>query len=334
MKANKEKILIAIILLIQTIIFIIAGISKSYIHMDEAFSMGLTNYPEINIRNNEDFYNKWHDKDYYKDYLVINEDEKNDFLPVYENQKNDVHPPLYYLLLRIAMGFHIDEFSKWSGIIINIIIYIFITLFMYLIIQKLLEGKTRYKEKSAILASISSLTIASINNAMYIRMYALSTLNIAITTYLHLKLLDSKESNKKLLVAIGISALAGSLTHYYYLFYLAMLFIMFTVKYLKEEQYKEFGKYFLTMVISGIISIIIFPFSIKHMFFGYRGQGAMSSLLNISESIKSIGIYLWNLNLYAFNNILFLIIIAMLIICIYKKRKNIKAEKNIVLSFL
>ena len=72
MKANKEKILIAIILLIQTIIFIIAGISKSYIHMDEAFSMGLTNYPEINIRNNEDFYNKWHDKDYYKDYLVIN----------------------------------------------------------------------------------------------------------------------------------------------------------------------------------------------------------------------------------------------------------------------
>ncbi len=49
MKANKEKILIAIILLIQTIIFIIAGISKSYIHMDEAFSMGLTNYPEINI---------------------------------------------------------------------------------------------------------------------------------------------------------------------------------------------------------------------------------------------------------------------------------------------
>ncbi|MCX4303154.1 MAG: hypothetical protein OSJ66_03985 [Clostridia bacterium] len=336
MKANKEKILIAIILLIQTIIFIIAGISKSYIHMDEAFSMGLTNYPEINIRNNEDFYNKWHDKDYYKDYLVINEDEKNDFLPVYENQKNDVHPPLYYLLLRIAMGFHIDEFSKWSGIIINIIIYIFITLFMYLIIQKLLEGKTRYKEKSAILASISSLTIASINNAMYIRMYALSTLNIAITTYLHLKLLDSKESNKKLLVAIGISALAGSLTHYYYLFYLAMLFIMFTVKYLKEEQYKEFGKYFLTMVISGIISIIIFPFSIKHMFFGYRGQGAMSSLLNISESIKSIGIYLWNLNLYAFNNILFLIIIAMLIICIYKKRKNIKLieQKNKYINYL
>lgn len=237
--SRNEKILVAIILLVQTIVFIIAGISKSYIHMDEAFSMGLTNYPEINIRNNEDFYSKWHDKEYYKDYLVINEDEKNDFLPVYENQKNDVHPPLYYLLLRIGMGFHIDEFSKWSGIIINIIIYIFITVFMYLIIKKLLGGKSRYKEKSAVLALISSLTIASMNNVMYIRMYALSTLNIAITTYLHLKLLDSKESDKKLLLAIGISSLAGSLTHYYYLFYLAMLFIMFTVKYLKENNIKN-----------------------------------------------------------------------------------------------
>lgn len=322
--SRNEKILVAIILLVQTIVFIIAGISKSYIHMDEAFSMGLTNYPEINIRNNEDFYSKWHDKEYYKDYLVINEDEKNDFLPVYENQKNDVHPPLYYLLLRIGMGFHIGEFSKWSGIIINIIIYIFITVFMYLIIKKILDGKSRYKEKSVVLALISSLTIASMNNAMYIRMYALSTLNITLTTYLHLKLLDSKESDKKLLLAIGISALAGSLTHYYYLFYLAMLFIMFTVKYLKEKQYKEFGKYFLTMVISGITSIIIFPYSIKHMFFGYRGQGAIENLLDISGIIKSIGIYLWNLNLYAFNNLLFFILIAMFIICVYKKSKNIK----------
>ena len=70
-------------------------------------------------------------------------------------------------------------------------------------------------------------------------MYALSTLNVLITTYLHLKLLDSKESNKRLLFGIGLSALAGSLTHYYYLFYLAMLFIMFTIKYLKNKEIKK-----------------------------------------------------------------------------------------------
>ncbi len=178
---------------------------------------------------------------------------------VYENQKNDVHPPLYYLLLRIAMGFRTDSYSKWSGIILNIIIYIFITIFIYLIIKKLLEGNDKYKEKSAILALISSLTLSSINNAIYIRMYALATLNIVITTYLHLKLLDKKENSYKLLVAIGIFALVGSLTHYYYLFYLAMLFIMFVIKYVKEKNYKEMN---IVEVINNITKFSSFNISI------------------------------------------------------------------------
>ena len=60
-----------------------------------------------------------------------------DLKPVYENQKNDVHPPLYYLLLKLAMNFTKGHFSKWSGIVLNIIIYVFITIFMYFILKEL-----------------------------------------------------------------------------------------------------------------------------------------------------------------------------------------------------
>ena len=236
LKDNKKEILIiGIILIIQTIVFVVAGIKKSYIHMDEAYSLGLASYNKTDIQANEDFYNTWHNKEYYEDYLKVNENEKNNFLPVYENQKNDVHPPLYYLLLRIAMGFHIDTYSKWSGIILNVIIYAFITIFMYLIIKKILKEDKNHLEKSAILALVSSLTLASINNVIYIRMYALATLNIVATTYFHLKLLDKNEIDYKLLFAIGISALLGSLTHYYYLFYLIPLVIMFSIRYIKKK---------------------------------------------------------------------------------------------------
>lgn len=336
LKGKKEIIIIAIIITIQTIVFIIAGINKSYIHMDEAYSLGLASYNKIDIQENEDFYNTWHNKEYYEDYLVINKNEKNSFSQVYENQKNDVHPPLYYLLLRIAMGFHIDSYSKWSGIILNIIIYIFITIFMYLIIKKLLEGNDKYKEKSAILALISSLTLSSINNAIYIRMYALATLNIVITTYLHLKLLDTKENSYKLLVAIGIFALVGSLTHYYYLFYLAMLFIMFVIKYIKEKNYKELVRYIITMFLAGIISLIIFPYSIQHMFFGYRGQGVISNLTNISKFINSICQYILRIDIYVFNNVLFIILVFIFGIIIYKKIKKIKIkrEKNKYIKYI
>ena len=339
MKLNdtkKEIIFVALVIIIQTIIFVIAGINKSYIHMDEAYSLGLASYDKLEIQENEDFYNNWHSKDYYKDYLVVNEDEKDNFSQVYENQKNDVHPPLYYFILRVAMGFHIDNYSKWSGIAINIIIYVFITIYMYLIIKKVLQGKNMYKEKSLILALVSSITLEAITNAIYIRMYALSTLNIVITTYLHLKLLDSTQSNYKLYMAIGLVALIGSLTHYYYLFYLAMLFIMFCIKYIKEKNYKELIKYMCTMIVAGLISLVIFPYSIQHMFCGYRGQGVISNLLDVSKFVISISLYLLKINIYTFNNILFIICIMIIGIIIYKKKNKVKIfkEKNKYIKYI
>ncbi len=207
MNKKKEILIIAILIIVEVGFIIIGGINKSYIHMDEAYSLGLASYDKTEIQANEDFYNNWHTKEYYEDYLAVNDDEKGNYGVVYENQKNDVHPPLYYLILRFAMGFSINHFSKWPGIIINIIIYILITLVMYQILQKLLKNEKNQKEKSMIIAFMSSITLASITTALYIRMYALATLNILIAVLLHIKLLESKEKNTKILVLIGISTL-------------------------------------------------------------------------------------------------------------------------------
>ena len=84
---KKEIIIISIFLIIQSIIYIICGINKSYIHMDEAYSLGLASYDKTEIQNNEDFYNEWHNKDYYEDYLSVQEDEMLKYKQVYENQK-------------------------------------------------------------------------------------------------------------------------------------------------------------------------------------------------------------------------------------------------------
>lgn len=339
-KENKwEIILVATILIIQTIIFVMAGINKSYMHMDEAYSLGLTNYNKIDIQANKDFFNNWHSKEYYEDYLTVNEDEKNNFLPVYENQKNDVHPPFYYLLLRIAMNFHLDSYSKWPGLILNMIIYLFITIFMYLIIKRILQGISGIKKcelKSSIITLMSTITLSTINDAIYIRMYALMTLLIVITTYLHLKLLDKKEKTLRLFIKIGVTALIGSLTHYYYLFYLIAIFIMFVIKYLKDRNYKELAMYVCTMLIAGILSLIIFPYSIQHIFFGYRGQSAITNLTDVSQFLMSIGMYFLIINVYTFNNILWILLIFILGIIIYKKVKKIAVieSKNKYIKYI
>ncbi len=329
---TKEILIVILFLIAQTIVYIVGGIEKSYIHMDEAYSLGLASYDKVEIQDNEDFYDTWHTKDYYDDYLSVQEDEIGEYSQVYENQKNDVHPPLYYLILRFAMGFNVGHFSKWPGVIVNIIIYIFITLVMYFILQKLLKNETKVKEKSIILAFVSSITMASLTNVLYIRMYALSTLNILIITLLHIKLLESKELNIKLLICIGISVLAGVLTHYYYLFFLFMLYIMFAIRYIKQKDYKQLIFYTLTMLISGIISLIIFPYSIQHMFFGYRGQGVIENLTNISQFLMNILSYIQKIDHFGFNSLLFFILVIFVGFTIYKmnldKEKKEKYKKN------
>ena len=337
MKNKKVEVLVIIIILIlQMVIFTIVGINKSYIHMDEAYSLGLASYDKVEIQDNEDFYNTWHSKEYYENYLTVNENEKGKFAQVYENQKNDVHPPFYYLLLRIAMGFSIDNFSIWPGVILNIIIYFGITVLMYFIIQKMLGSKQWSKEKAIIIAFASSLTLSSLNNVLYIRMYALSTLNILITTYLHMKLLDKEKVNLGLLIGIGLSAVIGSLTHYYYLFYLAMFAILFVIRYILKKEYKNLMFYILTMLIAGGLSLAIFPYSINHMFFGYRGQGFISKLLNIPEFLKNISGYVIKIQLYVFNNLFAIIISMIILLCIYKfvRRQKMLNNRNKYIKYI
>ena len=335
---KKSKVIFAIILvlIIQTLTYIISGNNKSYIHMDEAYSLGLASYNKINIQDNEDFYNNWHEKQYYEDYLTVNSNEIWNYIQVYENQKNDVHPPFYYLLLRIVMGFSINHYSKWPPIILNIIIYLFVTIFMYLILEKILQKNNNHKIKSLFLALFSSITLASITNVIYIRMYALSALNILVTTYLHIRLLEDNSNNNKILFGIGISALIGSLTHYYYLFYLVMLFIMFAIKYIKQKKYRNLIKYIVTMVCSGIISLIIFPYSIQHMFFGYRGKGVIDNLLDIPQFLGRLKQYIGKVNEYAFNNLFYLLCIIIIGTIIYKfiKKEKIIESKNKYIKYL
>ena len=331
---HKIALLLALAIILQTLVYIKVGIDKSYLHMDEAYSLGLASYDKVEIQDNPDFYDTWHDGSYYEDYLALNDDEMSDFSPVYENQKNDVHPPLYYLLLRIAMIFSPNHFSKWGGIVINIIIYAFITIFAYLILDKLYGSKPDTKVKAVIIAFVSSLTLASLTNVIYIRMYALSALNIMITTFLHLKLYD--KYSYKTLAGIGLFALIGSLTHYYYLFFLAMLFIMTIVHFVRAGEKKRILGYVATIIIAAAASLAIFPYSIQHMFFGYRGDGVITKLTNPSywpESLLAIRQYLGAVQTYAFNGLLIVIIVG---ICAYYliAKPKVKPAINPYLKFI
>ena len=318
-------ILFIVIVLLQIAVRVFVGYRKEYFHMDEAYSYGLMNYNKIEITNNSDFYDTWHSKDYYKDYFEIGNDEVSNFKPVYENQKNDVHPPLFYLLLRIASLFTVGNFSKWSGLILNMIIYAFSSVFIFLIAKKLFKNN----KKALLTLLFAGLCLGALDMSAYIRMYELANLFVLISTYIHMNLYEKKELEFKDLITVLIVTILSSLTHYYTLIYIGVLFIIFVMKYIKNKEYKNLIKYIATFVIAAGISLAIFPYSLNHIFNGYRGVGATGSFIDSKALGKDIIIYLGILGKNLFGKIEIAISIISLLAIIRQESKNYKNNINI-----
>ena len=79
MKFIRKNFLLITFIIIQTIIYIIVGNGKHYLHIDEAYSFGLSNYERVEIEDNSDFFNTWHTKEYYEDYLEVDKEEARKF---------------------------------------------------------------------------------------------------------------------------------------------------------------------------------------------------------------------------------------------------------------
>jgi len=330
---KKHRIGVSLLLLIvlQSCIYICFGSKKNYLHMDEAYSLGLTHYKQVEILDNLDFYDTWHDGNYYLEYLIpkSNGGGHSDLRKVYENQKNDVHPPFYYLLLRIAQMFSSNLY--WPGIMLNVIISGVESLFLFLLCKRFYQ-KEKYKtEKALFFTFLSSTSLAVISSVIYIRMYALTSLFVLMTSYYHLRLIEDEDKNKNY-IGIFFSSFLGSLTHYYFLFYLFFLFIGTCVNLRKKKDIRNLKFYFLTILLAAISSLLLFPYSIQHMFFGYRGQGAIEKLLNWTDIAQRIGSYFLKLNEYAFALYLIPALVILHIMILKGKKKGMKrseSDKNI-----
>ena len=303
---------LSLIIVVQSVVYFLAGSTKAYFHMDEVYSYGLANYERVQLYETEDFYNTWHDGKWYDDYLTVGSEERGDLRPVYINQKNDVHPPLFYLLLRLGMELTPEHFSKWTGIILNMVIAAGCTVLLFLIIEKLLQNESNSKIKSLLLTLVVALSLATTSTVIYIRMYELLTFWILLTTYLHLRLLDAKVIDAKLLVAIGVTAFLGVLTQYYYIFFILAIFVYCSIVLRKTGRLAEWRSYFLSLIAAGIVSLIIWPFTVVHMFFSNRGLGVLYYLIQPLVLLDNLWKYISVVNRYVFHGLFAVAILAIL----------------------
>ena len=140
---RKHAALLAALIIISAVCFLFAG-RKEGMFIDEIYSFGLANShyaPFVTDLKDGDLRDKVMTRQELVDYLAVGEDDGFAFASVYYNQVRDVHPPLYYWLLNIASSFVPGQFSMWTGLVLDYIIYMLCLVLLYAAVLELLGSR-------------------------------------------------------------------------------------------------------------------------------------------------------------------------------------------------
>ena len=219
--------------------------------------------------------NNWMDGEKLYRQITVSPDERFDYLQVYINQAMDVHPPLYYFIVHTVFGIFAGSYSDAYLFGINF----FFLLATCAVLYRMAEELWNRPELSLGAVAVYGFSQGFLSCALYFRMYAMETFAVVATLYLYLRM-QKKQWNctKRDRFALGAAAVLGFMIHYYYILFLLPLFLIVCVRMLKAHQTVACRKYLGSMVLAGIVSVILWPFSLYHILFGYRGTEAISNL--------------------------------------------------------
>ena len=300
-KAIKYLIIIILILIGIRVYF---GYQKEDFFMDETFSYTLMNMKEGAgmIQTAPEFNNIWISGKKIKNMLVVSKDEVLRYDIVYYNQTQDVHPPLYYFLLHTASALSFGNFTKWTGIILNILIFIGISFVLYVI------GKKVFKSTiwAIVLVAIYGVSAGAIFSTIFIRMYELLILFVLlylnkVIDILKKNIIDKEDITKKDMLELVTIFVLGMLTHYHFIIISVLIsLVLFIIMLFKKVKISRICTYVGINILGLLIYSAIYPSFYTHMFGTQRGTESTGNLLNLADYADRIkrGINVFDVNIF------------------------------------
>lgn len=260
---------VLVIIMITLVAFCFCIVKSGYF-LDEIYSFGLSNSEYkpflLDVMDGDITEKVITYKDFFY-YVAVGENRFN-YDSVYYNQTQDVHPPLYYDILHTFCSLFPGSFSKWLGLIPNMIFYV-LTLFLLLVIaNKLFGGETDISLSVVVLYGLSS---AGVETLLFVRMYMLMTLLTVLLAFIVLEFL--RQDRFYLYPVVFIVLFMGLMTQYYFVFYASFICLFYIRYQWKRKQYKKVFR-FLIFSLLGIGSLyLFFPSCVLQMTKG-TGDGA------------------------------------------------------------
>ena len=259
---------------------------------------------------------------------------------VAQMQSFDVHPPVYYFLLNIICSLSSGIFSKWQGLILNLIFFVISELLIIAIANKVGNNNKAITWFSLALFGFSPAIISGIT---FIRMYMLLTSECMALILLHMNMLtDIKNSSSlsrfvKYLIQIAVTVYIGFLTHYYFAVF-AFFVAAFTTLYLFFSKNTRKTSYIYAItVIAGLLSAVLsYPASLRHIFRGYRGTEAMGAFFDMNNLSDRMGLFVGLIDDYVLNRTFYILLLIILLAYVQARFMNKRVSPNLCfgLSFI
>ena len=231
--------------------------------------------------NSNDMYRPdWVTGEYFHDYITVTESNRFNYFSVLNNFRGDDHPPLYALFLHTICSFFPGVFSKWFGLTLNIVITLLTLLLLYVTVRDYLGGRNL----AILVTACYGLSAAAGDIVTFIRLYALVTFMTIGFVYAHLRLVEADwEWSKKDRRILILFTLFGYLSQYYFVLFAIGAAIASIISMAVKKKGKSILRYILTMAITGVIGIVVWPFSINAVFHGSVTQGTFGALFSLSD---------------------------------------------------
>lgn len=217
----------------------------------------------------------WHNKDYFARFITVEKEHRFDFLSVMYNSVYDSAPPFYYYWIHFICSLFPETFSLWYGLIINMVFLMLVCSLLYYLVRKYFGG-TKY---AFLITLCYAMSIGGIATLTIIRMYAIYTFFILAFLGINLHIAHNGFSfTKKSRTAYILCAVLGFYTQYYFVIFAFFLIGTILIYLFSRKEYRPAIKpYFTSSLAAAILSLVIWPFSIKHIFFDSFGTSTFSN---------------------------------------------------------
>ena len=223
----------------------------------------------------------WISRQQFHEYLTVNSKDCFNYFSVYFNVKDDNHPPLHIMLLHTMSSMFQGVLAPFMGCFINIVAVLGCCICFFRL-GELLEEKAVISEGCGgplgiCAALLYGLSAGAIATTLLIRMYGLLTFFCVALFYLHVKKWLAEGFGRKN-KGLAAAAVLGFLTQYFFLFYCFALAAVTAGLLCAKKRYKELKSYLRTMILSAVVGVVVFPFSIQDVLSSGRGEEALQNL--------------------------------------------------------